>query len=849
MGLAQYHKKRDFSKTGEPRGSQKASGKALHFVVQKHAASSLHYDFRLEIDGVLVSWAVPKGPSNDPAQKRLAVHVEDHPLDYMQFEGNIPQGQYGGGTVMVWDTGTYTPEENPKGKPENTVMKKQLRDRSIKIVLQGKKLQGAWHLVEMQGKENQWLLFKADDDKAGKSKRFGEKSVLSKRTMAEISKTDAVWHSDSKTVSNLTKQKPEKPQNKDLPFSAEALVRAKKMPIFPKNWRPQLATLASAAFDDPDWIFESKFDGYRTLAYIQSGNVRLESRNGLSFNAKFPEISQALSAIGDDLILDGEIIAQDDGGKSHFQWLQDYGENPQGILRYCVFDLIYYNGFDLRGLPLLERKKILKALLRENRHIVYAAHVVGSGVKAYEKASQAQTEGIVAKKANAPYQTGKRSGDWLKIKTSQSQEMVVAGFTEPSGSRKGIGALLCGYYQDGKLVYSGKVGSGFSNEMLRDLRGKLERLKRKTCPFAVCPDEKNVHWVTPKLVAALKFSEFTQSGSMRHPVFLGLRSDKAAAKVVLEQAPEKTAKRSPTHTVTPMKSTPPVSKKVTFTNLDKLYFPKLKITKGDVVSYYDRMAAYILPYLKDRPQSLRRNPDGISGDGFFQKNVAGSVPDWIKTRKIKSDSKADSITYMLCQDRDTLLFMANYGCIEVNPWSSRVGSINHPDYIIFDLDPKSAPLQNLIKTAQKLKEILDYLDVPAYLKTSGGNGLHVFIPVLPQYSYEQTRHFSHLISQMVHRELPRETSLERLPEKRQGKVYLDYLQNGRGKTMASIYALRPRETAGVSTPLHWDELPELKKMDKMNYYTIFERLEKVGDLWSGIFEAAIDLKRILKTIE
>ncbi len=871
MALDKYNKKRDFEKTKEPKGVTKPSKGALKFVVQKHAASRLHYDFRLEIDGVLVSWAVPKGPSTDPSVKRLAMQTEDHPMDYLHFEGTIPQGEYGGGTVMVWDTGTYHAEENDEIKKDNALMKKQLSSGTIKIVINGSKLKGSWALVKMKGDGNQWLLLKHKDEYATKDCQFDELSVLSKRDLDEIAAGDHVWHSN-RTESN---KKPSKSQTDESEiFSAELLKGAVKLNDFP-NWSPMLATLADEPFDDEDWIFETKYDGYRALAEINKGKVRLVSRNGNTFS-KYDGISNEFQDVG-DVVLDGEIVVEDKNGKSKFQWLQHFDDRPKNsTLKYYVFDVLFFNGFDLRQIALVMRKKILKTILPKSDIIIYSEHTETLGIKAYKVAEKAEGEGIIAKKSSSKYLIGKRSKDWLKIKTEKQQEMVIGGFTEPQGGRKGIGALLCGYYQDGKLLYTGKVGTGFTESILIELRTKLDKIERKTSPFNETIKESEVHWLTPKLVAQIKYAELTASNKMRHPVYLGLRTDKNASDITLETAtsvspsstesPAETTEVQHEKSVTKRKSkaekditvkvpekltsekSKQISKKVDFSNLDKVFWPKEKITKGDVISYYNTISEYILPYLVDRPQSLRRTPNGIKDQGFFQKNVAGIVPKWVKTRKIKSDSKEDSIEYLLCQDKDTLLYLANLGCIELNPWSSRVGSLNNPDYIIFDLDPKDAPMKNIILTAQKVKEVLDQLKVPAFIKTSGGNGLHVFIPVKKKYSYEQTRDFSHLISQMVNRDLPDITSLERMPDKRKGKVYLDFLQNGKGKTMASIYSLRPREGAGVSTPLEWSEINDSLNLKDHNFFTILARLEQKGDLWKNIFDNPVDLKEVLANL-
>lgn len=924
MKLSEYNRKRDFKKTAEPKGKVKKGSRELHFVVQKHDASRLHYDFRLEIDGVLVSWAVPKGPVADTTVKRLAMHVEDHPMDYIDFEGTIPKGQYGGGTVMVWDTGTFLAEDTDSVQESEKVLRKMLKEGNIKVVLNGKKLKGSYHIVKIKGKDDgdPWLLMKGKDKYADK-KEFDQHSVLTGRTLEEIEKDKKsdVWQSnkaekktsdgdqdhildeeqDNSKPAKKTKagasaktavKKSAKSASKDTSpapaFTAEDVADAKKLAKFPANWLPQLATLADEVFDSDEWVFETKYDGYRALIQIKNGKVDLVSRNGISFNKKYTPLLESFAHIKDDLILDGEIVVEDAKGKSHFQWLQYYLENPnRGKLKCYVFDILYFNGFDLTPLELLQRKRILEAILPQNDEVVYSAHVVGEGTTALEKVRKEGGEGLIAKKINSTYRINKRSKDWLKIKVTQEQEMVIGGFTEPKGSRSGFGSLLLGYYEDGKLVYSGKCGTGFNEESLKDMHQKLKKLEQKTSPFETKPKEPGAHWIKPELVAQIKYTEWTETGSLRHPVFIALRTDKGPKDVhrekaadtdtiVPEEKAKKTAKKATAKTVkadkkeekvstvkakkekkepkkTTKKKTPAkVAKKgwdtdkVEVTNLDKVFWPDEGYTKGDVINYYDEMAEWILPYIKGRPQSMRRTPNGITGDGFFQKNVAGTAPDWAETEKIHSESTGENIEFLVCNDKETLIYMANLGCIEINPWSSRVGSLDNPDYIIFDLDPNKASIKDLVTTAKKVKEILDSLGIKGYLKTSGGKGLHVFIPVKPKYTYEQTRDFSHIISQAVNKALPEITSLERMPKNRVGKVYLDFLQNGKGKTMACAYSLRPREGATASTPLDWDELDD-KKFDLKNYNikTLPQRVKEKGDLWADFFDNALDLKSIL----
>lgn len=821
MKLKEYNRKRNFSQTSEPEGKEKKKAKgALRFVVQKHDATRLHYDFRLEVDGVLVSWAVPKGPSLDPSDKRLAMKVEDHPMDYFDFEGTIPEGNYGAGTVMVWDEGTYHIPESEEREASEKALKKDLHKGSLKIVLHGKKLKGEWALVNMNKSDNAWLLIKHDDDYASGENDFDQRSVKTSRTLEQIAEDkDRQWKSN-------------RSEKKKNPFGD--LVGAKKATM-PKGLRPQFAKLTDAPFDSEDWIFEKKFDGYRALAYVKAGKVDLVSRNGNSFNKDYPDVVEHLEKIKADVIIDGEVVAEDENGEHKFQWLQNYKDGGhKGKLRFYVFDILYFQGFDLRKMPLLQRKAALRAVVPKDSIILYTEHRETKGKDFFKKAEEENWEGIIAKKKTARYADGKRTSDWLKIKVSQQQEMVIGGFTEPSGSRQGFGALLCGYYENGKLVYTGKVGTGYNDALLRELRAKLDKITRKTSPFGSPVKERGPHWVEPKLVAQVKFSEWTADGHMRHPVFMGLRNDKKAAEV----GPEK---EQPAIPIAEDKKT-----KADFTNLDKPFWPEQGWTKGHVIAYYNEMAGYVLPYLKDRAQSLRRTPNGMKDNGFFQKDVEGQVPEWIKTEKIFSESNEEYITYMLCQDKDTLLFMANWGCVELNPWSSRVGHLDHPDYVIIDLDPLEITYTAVVETALVFKEKLDELNIPGYVKTSGGKGMHIFIPVAARYTYEQTRTFSQYLSFLVNDALPKTTSLERMPARRKGKVYLDFLQNGKGKTMACAYSLRPRAGATVSTPLDWDEVNEKLDPKAFNIETVPARVKEKGDLWQNFFKDKISLKSVLE---
>lgn len=538
MKLSEYNKKRDFKKTAEPKGKVKKIGKELHFVVQKHNASRLHYDFRLEMNGVLISWAIPKGPSADTAVKRLAVHVEDHPMDYINFEGTIPKGQYGGGTVMVWDTGTFLAEGSDDYEESEKMLNKMYKEGNIKVEMNGKKLKGSYHLVHMKGKDQEWLLIKGNDKHANK-KEFDEHSVLTGRTLDEIEndkKSDVCFsNKEDKSQNRKVSEKEAEEIEKYFSFTVDNVVGAKKLKTFPTQWRPQLTTLTDKVFDNDQWVFKNKYDGYRVLIQIQKGKVDLVSRNGISFNAKYKDLMDSFNIFKGDMILDGEIVVEDEKGNSKFQWLQYYQDNPdRGKLKCYVFDILYFNGFDLTGLELLQRKKILEALIPKSDTIIYSKHFIGKGTTALKEVQKKNGEGLIAKKGTSHYVVNKRSKDWLKIKVSKEQEMVVGGYTDPQGSRDGFGSLLLGYYEGDKLIYSGKVGPGFNKNALKEMYTQLKKLEQKNTSFDITPEEKNVHWIKPELVAQIKYTEWTETGSLRHPVFVALRDDKNPKEVKRE---------------------------------------------------------------------------------------------------------------------------------------------------------------------------------------------------------------------------------------------------------------------------------------------------------------------------
>lgn len=831
MALSEYKRKRHFDETSEPKGLvKKSGGPALRFVVQKHLASHLHYDFRLELDGVLKSWAVPKGPSLDPEVKRLAMMVEDHPYEYRTFEGTIPKGNYGAGDVIVWDDGTYGPtklSDSSAGKSSSRrsaedELHRQLKKGHLSFTLQGKKLKGAFGLIRSPHMgDNAWLLIKKDDTFASSrdiTKDIG--SVLSDRR---------------------------------LPASGKGIVEinAPKSAL-PRHVKPMLATLVDRPFDGDEWIFEVKWDGYRAVGSWDGQRAQLYSRNGKDFSERYGPVAEALRGLKTPAVVDGEIVMLDQAGKSHFELLQNYQRGAKGQLAYFIFDLIWYDGHDLRGLPLIERKEILEQLMSGDKSGIlhYSDHIKSAGKRFFQAADKQGLEGIMAKRASSTYKDGFRSKQWLKVKTHKRQEVVIGGFTEPRGSRKHIGALMIGVYEGDKLIYAGHVGGGIPTEQLQPLRKKLEALERQTSPFDGKPPKPNapVHWVTPKLLCEVTFTEWTDDGRMRHPVFAGLRSDKDPRQVTRElpavvQINNSDKISSPKQ---PKTAKLPVADRIKFTHPDKIFFPDHGYTKGDLLDYYLNISDIMLPYIKDHPCNLLRQPNGIKGQAFFQKDMAGSVSDWVKTVSVYSESNKKDIHYFVCDGLEALAYMVQLGCIEINPWSSRLKTLHKPDWAVVDLDPEGIGFDKVIEVARTVHEICQELDIPSYPKTSGKTGIHIFIPMGAKYNYEQVRQFSEIIVRLVYERLPDFTSLERDPKKRQHKIYLDYLQNRESQTLAAPYSVRPTPEATVSTPLRWKEVNSHLKPTNFTIQNMPARLQKVGDLWQPVIGKGIDLKAALK---
>jgi bifunctional non-homologous end joining protein LigD len=625
--------------------------------------------------------------------------------------------------------------------------------------------------------------------------------------------------------------------------------------------KPMLANIYEKPFDDLDWIFEVKWDGYRAIAEINKEEIKLYSRNGLSFLRLYPAVAEELKKIKEDVILDGEIVVLNKDNKPDFQKLQQYDNNPSLTILYYVFDCLHYNGKSLINLPLLERKKIAEKVLVKSKILKFSDHVLQSGVEFFSKVIQMDLEGMIAKRASSLYYPGKRTKDWLKIKNHNTQEAVIAGYTAPRGAREHFGALILGIYMDKKLKYIGHTGTGFTSATLKEVYETLKPLKRNSSPF----DKKitvnsPVTWVEPLIVCAIKFTEITEEGILRHPVFLGLRIDKSAEETTTLDAqvkPRPPAARTNQKAAAAKKTSRKNEKKitvnghtVTLSNQDKLYWPDDGITKGDLISYYNSISRYILPYLKDRPQSLRRNPNGIKDAGFFHKDAGHDTPAWVDTVSLPAESAKKNIEYILCNNKPTLLFLNNMGCIELNPWNSKIATLDYPDYMVMDLDPSdNNSFEQIIDTAQVVKEILDKAGAPAYCKTSGATGLHIYVPLKARYSYEEIRDFAEIIARLTQEQLPKTTTTERALNKRNGRIYLDYLQNKKGQTLASVYSARPKPGATVSTPLLWKEVKYGLHPSQFNILNIGKRLDKSGDLFSGVLREKINLKKCLRNLE
>jgi bifunctional non-homologous end joining protein LigD len=807
MSLSLYNKKRDFKQTREPRG--KANRKSsFRFVVQRHDASRLHYDFRLELGGALKSWAVPKGPSLNPSQKRLAVMVEDHPVDYITFKGTIPEGNYGAGEVDIWDKGTFVPIDGGHDPISEKQALSAIQKGELKFLIKGKKLQGEFVLVRLKKDDKNWLLIKHRDEHAVNTVYDAEDEVgktIPKKTIASIRNGKAV------KIKNFIK--------------------------------PMLASPSKVPFDGKDWIYEIKWDGYRAVAELEDGVVKFYSRNGIDFSGRFPSIVQALKKIKHNAILDGEVVLFNEKNIPDFQKLQLFENNLNYPLLFYVFDILALKGKDTRQLPLTDRKSLVKELLKRNKTIRYCDHIEEHGIAFLEKAKEQGLEGIIAKHKDSQYTEGIRSKEWLKLKNVQSTEVLIAGYTAPKGGRTHFGSLILANKVRGKWIYRGHVGTGFSNDLLKTLKQKMKQLERDTSPFEKkVPVNDKVTWLEPELVADVAYTEMTRDGIFRHPSFLRLREDKDKEAVNDESM----------NTIEPVAGTQErkVGKyKVSLTNQHKIWWPDEGYTKGDVVNYYESVANFILPHIKNRPLSLKRNPNGIRDEGFFHKDAGENAPSFATVFPVESESSNKTVDYIVCNNAATLIYLANLGCIEINPWNSTTKAPDKPTWMVIDIDPSAKnTFKEVVDVALATKEVLDKAGVKSYCKTSGSSGLHVYVPMKNKYEHNTVKDFAHIIASLVQEQLPDTTSLERSLKKRGAKIYVDFLQNRTGQTLACAYSLRPKPGATVSTPLDWKEVNHRLHPSQFTMLNILDRLKKKGDLFAPILSGSTNIQKALKIL-
>ncbi len=832
--LSTYRAKRAFDQTPEPGGLGPKPGPKPGglFIVHMHDATRLHWDLRLEMDGVLKSWAVPKGPSANPADKRLAVKVEDHPLEYGDFEGIIPEGNYGAGTVIVWDRGVWVPLED---------VREGFEKGKLLFEVRGYKLQGRWTLIKLKKTEKEWLLIKERDSYVS-TEPYSDESVLSGLTNDEL---------------RNAKQRAE-PIKKGL-----AKLGAPRNGLRVEDTELMLAETREQPFSKAGWLFEVKLDGYRMRAACQDGNAIMYSRKGLDYAESFPEIARAVKAIPyEGVILDGELVVLDASGHPSFNMLQARAKLGAREAKRAaidtsatlyVFDLLAFEGYDLRRLPLIKRKEILRKVLPRTGPLRYSEHFEKNGEALYEQVVNLGLEGIVAKKEDSPYRDG-RSGDWLKIRADRMDDFVVVGFTKPKGSRGGFGALHVGAYKDGKLVYCGRAGSGFSGEQLDQISATLAGLVRPTPPceppeHGALPKGGEHIWVEPRLVCDVRYKELTKDGLLRQSVFVRFRDDKKPEDVKMpgagsteqddalpDPAPQRTAPSS-------------VLREVKFSNLDKIFWPEEQYTKGDLIEYYRSMAPWLLPYLQDRPVVLTRYPDGINGKSFYQKDAPGFVPDWIQTIPIWSEDTQRNIDYFVCNDVESLVYLVNLGTIPLHIWGSRITDLTKPDWCLIDLDPKDAPFAHVITLAKTMQRLCEEVEMPAFVKTTGKSGLHIMLPLGRQLTYQQCLQLAMLFARLVTDHHPDIATTARTISKREGKVYVDAFQNRAGQLMVAPYSVRPSPGAPVSMPLEWDEVTSKLHNSNFTIANGLSRMQKLGkDPVVPVLEMKPDLVHILERL-
>jgi bifunctional non-homologous end joining protein LigD len=846
--LDDYNRMRDFSATSEPAavkrsGRKTAKDHALQFCIQKHDASHLHYDFRLELDGALKSWAVPKGPSLDPKVKRLAVHVEDHPLDYATFEGSIPEGHYGAGDVIVWDRGVWIPLDDPQ---------KAYAKGRLKFELQGEKLGGIWNLVRthMPGKKEQWFLIKHQDNAARPQDDYDvlvaePDSVLSERTIVDSPKKTA-------EQAKPLKKAPAKPRKQ----ATGKLTGAHKAKL-PSQLKPELATLVDSA-PEGEWSYEIKFDGYRIMARIEGDQVQLFTRNGHDWTHKLPQQAEALAELGlESAWLDGEMIVANEQGVPDFQALQNAFEvGRSGNIVYYLFDLPYLNGVDLREVAVEERRAALATILgpQKSQLLRFSEAFEETPDALLNSACQMQMEGLIGKRLGSPY-VSRRSSDWIKLKCKHRQEFVIVGYTDPKGARSAFGALLLGLHDrdSGELRYAGKVGTGFNETTLKSILAQLKPLQAKSAAVVNPPsgfEAKGVHWLKPKLLAEVAFAEMTKDGSVRHAVFHGLRNDKPAKAITEERAKpvktveSKTAEKKPARKTAASKPKAPGKKaaasktesapsqanlangKVRITHPERVIDAVSGTTKMQLAEYYASVAEYILPHLKDRPVALVRAPDGIAGELFFQKNAERLAIPGISTL----DKDVTGQPVMMINSAEALIGAVQMSTVELHTWNATQTDLDKPDRFVLDLDPDPAlPWKSMVEATALTLTVLDELGLKAFLKTSGGKGIHLVVPLTRKHGWDEVKDFSHAIVSHMAKLLPDRFSAVSGPKNRVGKIFIDYLRNGLGATTICTYAARAREGMPVSVPVFREEVAEIKGGNHWNIHNVHERLAEVGE--------------------
>lgn len=840
QNLEEYRRKRNFQRTPEPAGAKESTpAEEAHeggqFVIQKHAARRLHYDLRLERDGVFKSWAVPKGPSLKPGEKRLAVRVEDHPLEYGDFEGVIPEKEYGGGTVMLWDRGRWAAVEH-KGKRRHKA-----DEDHIDFVLVGEKLRGAWTLVRTSGRsgdaDDNWLLIKRRDSAAAES-RVTDLSVATGRTMEQIAADrNRTW----------TRAGEVDAQTREVPDPA-SLPGARKKALAQKP-EAELATLVRETPAGDDWLHEIKFDGYRILARCEGGSIRLISRNGKDWTQRFPETAALLANLaGENALLDGEIVIMAADGTTSFRALQEaLAVSNTRSLVYQAFDLVHLNGYNLMAVPLATRKRALADLLAASGFtgragVRYSEHVQGQGPMFMEHACRLGLEGILCKRADSRYRSG-RTRDWLKVKCTAREELVVCGYTEPGGTRTGFGSLLLSAWDGNKLVYTGRVGTGFSGRVLAQLHARLRELEIDECPLTEPLPERGLHWVRPLLVAEVEFTEWTRDGVLRHPVFRGLREDRDSDEIRLPEgvrAGERDAIARPNKIIGrgrrgAARDTAEVAG-VTLTNAGRILYPEEGITKLGLAQFYEEIEPWLLPQLAFRPLALVRCPEGYTEECFFQKHPGSNTAKGIPRMLI--DEKGGQSPYLYVRALSDVIGLVQTGALELHVWGCHVDDVEHPDILVFDLDPApGVPLSEILRVARELRDRLTGLGLESFPRTTGGKGLHLVVPVVPERGWDEVKAFCHAVARMLAREDKRVTS-NMAKSKRRGRIFIDYLRNGRSATAIASYSTRARPGAPVAVPVAWDELTEALRPDRYNVENLRRRLTVLReDPWQG-FEAA-----------